>query len=94
MSSKNSLKKGMLKVSLYHKESDDDPLFKAQRKTYLNRFSYCRICGDYVLREERSIDHIIPMWRYNGDYWDKENWQMICPTCHAKKTKLEGSPEI
>lgn len=81
-------------MSLYHAESNNDPLFKAQRKTYLDHFRYCRICDDWVPREERSIDHIIPMWRYPGHYWDKWNWQMLCPNCHSKKTKLEGVPEI
>lgn len=79
-------------MSLYHKESDDDPLFKAQRKTYLGRFKFCRICGDWVPRLRRSIDHIIPMWRFPGPYWDNKNWQMLCPRCHTMKTKLEGQP--
>ena len=81
-------------MSSYHVESDNDPLFKAQRKTYLNKFRYCRICDEPVLREERSIDHIIPMWRYNGDYWDRSNFQMICPDCHKQKTRIEGTPDI
>lgn len=79
-------------MSLYHQESDNDPLFKAQRKTYLNRFAFCRICDEYVPRMERSIDHIIPMWRYEGKYWEDKNWQMLCPVCHTIKTKLEGQP--
>jgi 5-methylcytosine-specific restriction endonuclease McrA len=79
-------------MSSYHEKSDNDLLFKSQRKTYLNRFSYCRICDDYVLREERSIDHIIPMWRYDGQYWQQKNWQMLCPLCHTRKTKIEGQP--
>lgn len=79
-------------MSSYHDQSDNDPLFKAERKTYLDHFRYCRICDDYVLREERSIDHIIPMWRYDGEYWDRSNWQMLDPKCHSLKTKLEGKP--
>ncbi len=79
-------------MSSYHKEADNDRLFKAQRKTYLDKFRYCRICDDYVVREERSIDHIIPMWRYDGEYWDKRNWQMLCSTCHKAKTRIEGKP--
>lgn len=74
------------------RERNDDPFFRAQRKTYLDRFRYCRICDEYIMREDRSIDHIIPMWRYIGEYWDKVNWQMLCLDCHHKKTKLEGSP--
>jgi len=81
-------------MSSYHRESDNDPLFKAQRITYLNYFRYCRICDDWVPRNERSIDHIIPMWRYEGEYWDRHNWQMLCLGCHRQKTALEGSPTI
>lgn len=79
-------------MSNYHRESDNDPLFKADRKVYLDRFLHCRICDDYVLRQERSIDHIIPMWRYDGPYWERSNWQMICPVCNKIKTKIEGRP--
>ena len=79
-------------MSLYHQESDNDPLFKAQRKTYLDRFGICRICGKFVPRNERSIDHIIAMCWYEGNYWDRWNWQMICPACDKIKTKLEGQP--
>lgn len=79
-------------MSIYHEESDNDPTFKAQRKTYLDRFRFCRICDDWVPRDERSIDHITPMWRYDGEYWDRRNWQMLCPLCHSVKTKLEGQP--
>ena len=79
-------------MSSYHNESDNDPLFKSQRKTYLDRMRHCRICMEWVPREERSIDHIIPMWRYEGEYWYKENWQMLCPKHHKAKTHLEGQP--
>ena len=79
-------------MSGYHDESDNDPLFKAERKTYLNRTYRCRICSEWVPRDERSIDHIIPMWRYDGKYWYKSNWQMLCPVCHNRKTKIEGKP--
>ena len=79
-------------MSLYHKESDNDPLYKAQRKTYLDRFTNCRICGGFVPRNERAIDHIIAMCWYDGLYWEKKNWQMICPQCSKIKTKIEGQP--
>ena len=79
-------------MSLYHAESDNDSLYKAQRKTYLNHHPWCRICGEWVPRDERSIDHIIPMWRYEGKYWYKQNHQMLCRVCHNIKTKIEGKP--
>ena len=81
-------------MSNYHRESDSDTLFKAQRKTYLNHFSHCRICQEWVPRDERSIDHIIPMWRYEGNYWEQLNFQMLCLTCHKKKTRLEGTLDV
>lgn len=77
---------------MYRKESDNDSLFKADRRIFLNHFRYCRICNELVPRHERSIDHIIPMWQYEGKYWYKENWQMLDKKCHATKTKLEGQP--
>lgn len=79
-------------MSTYRLESDNDELFKAERKTYLSEFKFCRICGEWVSRIKRSIDHIIPMWRYDGDYWDRQNWQMLCSDCHKIKTRIEGQP--
>lgn len=79
-------------MSSYHELADNDPIYRQERKHYLNRMSRCRICGKHVERNKRSIDHIIPMWRYIGNYWDRFNWQMLCETCHRIKTRLEGNP--
>jgi 5-methylcytosine-specific restriction protein A len=32
------------------------------------------------------VDHVVP---HRGDpalFWDVENWQSLCATCHARKT--------
>lgn len=80
-------------MSLYRKNSNNDPIYRANHKTFLDKFSHCRICGEWVIRSERSLDHIIPMWRFDGDYWERHNQQMICISCHSKKTAIEGAPK-
>ena len=37
------------------------------------------------------VDHIIP---HEGDYerfWDETNWQSLCASCHARKTRKKNS---
>ena len=36
-----------------------------------------------------TVDHIIP---HRGDlklFWDQNNWQSLCTSCHSKKTNQE-----
>jgi 5-methylcytosine-specific restriction protein A len=36
-----------------------------------------------------EVDHIIP---HKGDmklFWDSDNWQGLCKSCHSKKTAKE-----
>jgi 5-methylcytosine-specific restriction protein A len=37
------------------------------------------------------VDHIIP---HQGDmevFWDDSQWQALCVSCHARKTRRESS---
>ena len=38
-----------------------------------------------------DVDHIVP---HRGDrdlFWDRNNWQALCHSCHSKKTAAEDS---
>lgn len=64
------------------------------RKTFLASHPLCVYC----LRVGRTtaatvVDHIQP---HRGDqalFWDRENWQSLCATCHnsAKQAEEKGS---
>ena len=60
------------------------------RKSYLEAHPLCVQCakqGKYV--RATVVDHIIP---HRGDqklFWDQNNWQALCKSCHDKKTLTE-----
>jgi 5-methylcytosine-specific restriction protein A len=32
------------------------------------------------------VDHIIPHQGDEGLFWDRDNWQALCRSCHSRKT--------
>lgn len=55
------------------------------RVAYLSEHPVCIKCG----APATEVDHIIP---HCGDYnlfWDVNNWQSLCHSCHSRKTVLE-----
>jgi len=46
----------------------------------------CNECGVVESLNNMVVDHIVP---HRGDmqiFWDPNNWQSLCRTCHNKKT--------
>ena len=64
--------------------------WRKARKRFLIANPLCREHekgGEVVAANE--VDHIIP---HKGDddlFWDEDNWQSLCNTCHASKTARE-----
>lgn len=64
-----------------------DHRWKKARHEFLVRNPLCKTC----LRNGRvepatDVDHVIP---HRGDqklFWDIQNWQSLCHSCHSKKT--------
>ncbi len=60
------------------------------RKQFLETHPLCEECkkqGRYV--KATDVDHIIP---HRGDmdlFWDWDNYQALCHSCHSKKTARE-----
>lgn len=60
----------------------------------------CQECGDYFVKQDTHIDHILPVVGPNGiDSWDDyisrlfcsvENLRIICKPCHKRKTNAEN----
>jgi 5-methylcytosine-specific restriction endonuclease McrA len=52
----------------------------------------CNMCKGLFFFNELSLDHIIPV-KEGGSFWDANNHQVLCRTCHSRKTmsELKGS---
>lgn len=63
------------------------------RATYLSQHP---LCADHMRRGQivpaTVVDHIVP---HKGDqqlFWDRNNWQALCKTCHdSHKQRMEKS---
>lgn len=56
------------------------------RKEYLKQHPLCVVCG----RPATEVDHIQP---HKGNmllFWNRNNWQSLCHSCHSKKTIKEN----
>ena len=60
------------------------------RRTFLAQHPLCAECERQGrLTGATVVDHVIP---HKGDmvlFWDSENWQSLCKTCHDVKTAKE-----
>lgn len=60
------------------------------REGFLRNHPLCVECGKQgQLVKATIVDHIIP---HKGDkdlFWDRNNWQPLCKTCHDAKTARE-----
>jgi 5-methylcytosine-specific restriction protein A len=62
-----------------------DRKWREAAKLYLRRNPYCSVAG--CANPATCVDHIIP---HRGDmdvFWDVSNWQSLCSTHHAQKTR-------
>ena len=65
------------------------------RRRYLEKHPLCVMCmkdGRYV--RATDVDHIIP---HRGDpvlFWDENNWQALCHSCHSRKTRSEDHDPV
>lgn len=59
--------------------------WRKARALFLKLHPVCVICG----QPATDVDHIVP---HKGDkkiFWDVNNWQPLCHSCHSKKTARE-----
>ena len=69
-----------------------DARWRKARRRYLEKHPLCAECakhGRYV--RATDVDHIVP---HRGDpalFWDENNWQPLCHSCHSQKTRREDS---
>ena len=68
-----------------------DSRWQKASKAYLRKHPYCvrHLEEQGVHVKADVVDHIIP---HKGDkqlFWDKNNWQSLCESCHNRKTRTE-----
>jgi len=69
-----------------------DSKWAKARKTFLNHHPLCIECDRKGrITPATVVDHITP---HRGDqklFWDTDNWQPLCASCHGSKTaKYDG----
>lgn len=64
--------------------------WRKERKLFIERNPMCKIClEDGRVTMATVVDHIKP---HKGDqrlFWDQNNWQALCETCHNRKTRTD-----
>jgi len=65
--------------------------WQKEREAYLIRNPLCENCLNKhdVIRAATEVDHIIPHKGNMKLFWDVDNWQGLCKSCHSKKTAKE-----
>lgn len=59
--------------------------YRRARDAFMAAHQVCAICG----APATDLDHINP---HRGDlklFWDTDNWQPLCASCHSRKTARE-----
>ena len=63
--------------------------WRKARAAFLQRNPLCNECMKHGrLTPATVVDHVIP---HRGDqklFWDEDNWQALCKSCHDRKTGL------
>ncbi|MCJ8015241.1 HNH endonuclease [Paenibacillus sp. KQZ6P-2] len=67
-----------------------DGKWRKARLGFLRKHPLCKHCQEKNrLTEATVVDHIKP---HKGDktlFWDRDNWQPLCASCHSIKTARE-----
>lgn len=72
------------KVELYNTRR-----WKRERLSFLQLNPLCAECSKQGrTTEAKVVDHIKP-YRQGGDFWDRNNWQALCSSCHNSKSARE-----
>lgn len=71
-----------------------DGRWRKARLKYLKAYPLCVRCKEQGrLVRATVVDHVTP---HRGDkvlFWDENNWQSLCKSCHDKKTMKEDKPQ-
>ena len=73
----------------------DSVRWRRLRNMVLNEEPLCRLCSTINrITPSKIADHIIPH-RDNPDlFWDRDNLQALCPTCHSGIKRVQENTGI
>jgi 5-methylcytosine-specific restriction protein A len=79
----------------YDRERASDPVRKLYHKAQWYQVRLVVLARDPICVEckhaaTEEIDHVIPARAYSGDFYDPDNLQGLCRSCHSSKTAVEG----
>ena len=64
--------------------------WRKERIAFLNRHPLCVECLKHdVVTKATEVDHIVPHKGNQELFWNSENWQALCKSCHSAKTNAE-----
>lgn len=63
-----------------------DARWRKARLEFLKENPICNDCKDELAT---LVDHIIPHKGSREIFWDEDNWQGLCASCHSRKTARE-----
>ena len=82
-------------MSVFYKSlSRDKHIRFNQFKRKWKRGKKCANCGERKKSSEMTVDHIIPLYEFNGSPYDTKNWQVLCLPCHREKTTRENRERL
>lgn len=61
--------------------------WRTKSKAFLRKYPACCICG----KPSKITDHITPHCGNLDLFWDEDNWQPLCWSCHSRKTLKENN---
>ena len=59
--------------------------WRKARLAFIKNNPLCVVCNKLAT----VVDHIKPV-RLGGEFWNSENWQSMCATCHNRKSGNEA----
>ncbi|WP_040210818.1 HNH endonuclease [Clostridium polynesiense] len=77
------------------KEKGYDGRWRKARAKFLNKYPLCSKCFEKGrLKKATVVDHKLP---HRGDkvlFWNENNWQSLCKSCHDRKTMTEDRYQV
>lgn len=67
-----------------------DSKWRKAREGFLAKHPLCVRCqANDVIEPATVVDHITPHRGDRSVFWDNQNWQPLCKSCHDRKTATE-----
>lgn len=76
--------KGSNRDSAFRKSAEWE---RQRRRIIYREKGKCQYCG---ASDSRHVDHIVPVWYTHKEEVEDYELQLLCETCHGKKSSFEG----